>query len=374
MKPTFELFRQDDSMGARCGRVITEHNAFDTPVFMPVGTAGAVKGVLPIQLKEMGCHVILGNTFHLYLRPGHELVNRMGGLREFMSWNGSILTDSGGFQVFSLSAMNRITDEGVEFRSPLDGSRHFFTPERVATIQEHLGSSIAMVFDECVTWQADPAYLRSSVLRTTNWAKRFYAAHKLQEQRVFGIVQGGMDLGLRKESVDQITSIPFDGFAIGGLSVGEPAELTRRVLEATAPLLPKDKPRYLMGVGSPELIFEGVAQGIDMFDCVLPTRSGRHGTVFTRSGKINIKAARYKESQEPIDPFCMCSVCQTFTKGYIRHLFAAGEITAMVLATIHNLWFLLQLMRDIRQAIMEGSFAEMRKAFFDQYEMIPVSE
>jgi len=373
LKPTYELYRQDNETNARCGRVITHHNSFDTPVFMPVGTAGTVKGILPIQLQEMGCQVILGNTFHLYLRPGHELINRMGGLREFMSWDGSILTDSGGFQVFSLAAMNRITEEGVEFRSPLDGSQHFFTPELVAAIQEHLRSSIAMVFDECVPWQADHAYLQSSVRRTTNWAKRFYAAHRLQEQRVFGIVQGGMDLALRKESADQITSIPFDGYAIGGLSVGEPAELTRRVMEATAPLLPKDKPRYLMGVGSPELIFEGVSQGIDMFDCVLPTRSGRHGTVFTRGGKINIKAARYKESQDPIDPLCRCTVCQNFTKGYIRHLFAAGEITAMVLATIHNLWFLMQMMRDIRQAIMEDSFNEMRKAFFDQYETVSVS-
>jgi queuine tRNA-ribosyltransferase len=345
----------------------TAHGVVETPIFMPVGTSANVKGVLPDRLKEIGSQIILSNTFHLYLRPGHERIAEFGGLHEFMNWDRPILTDSGGFQVFSLSKMNKITEEGVHFRSPLDGSKHFFTPEKTVEIQEALGSDIAMVFDECADPHASEQYIRESVDRTYRWAKQFHAAHKREDQMVFGIVQGGTSKELRKLSAEQITSIPFDGYAIGGLSVGEPFDISMETLAATTPHMPFDKARYLMGVGTPEMLFGGVERGVDMFDCVLPTRSARHGTLYTRQGKIRVKGARFKDDKEPLEHDCDCYTCRHYSKGYLNHLYNKKEITAMVLGSIHNIRFLTRLMDDIRASIEQDRFIEFKREFFNIY-------
>jgi len=363
----FELLKTDEKSGARRGRLKTAHGTIETPVFMPVGTSANVKGVLPDRLIQLEAQIILSNTFHLYLRPGHERIKSFGGLHAFMNWERPILTDSGGFQVFSLSRINKISDEGVEFSSPIDGSKHFFTPEKTVEIQEALGSDIAMVFDECADPNADESYIRESINRTFKWAKQFKQAHRRPDQMVFGIVQGGTSEYFRKESAQQITSIPFDGYAIGGLSVGEPFDITIRTLEATTPHMPVDKPRYLMGVGTPEMIFNSVERGVDMFDCVLPTRSARHATLYTREGKIRIKGASYKDDPASVDEQCDCYTCRHFSRGYLNHLYNKKEITAMILGSIHNLRFLTKMMGDIRKSIEEGRFREFKERFFSLY-------
>jgi queuine tRNA-ribosyltransferase len=354
-----------DVSGARRGILNTPHGAVDTPFFMPVGTQGAVKALRNEALEELGAQIILGNTYHLYLRPGHELIRKLGGLHKFMSWNGAILTDSGGYQVFSLSGLRKITDDGVRFRSHLDGAEHLLTPEKAAEIQLALGSDIAMVLDECIETPAPRDIAESAVKRTTGWAQR--ARNHFQEraeqngelaQWQFGIVQGATFADLRRESARQLLEIDFPGYAIGGLAVGEPHEMTCRMAAEVTRLLPKEKPRYLMGVGRPEQIADYVAQGIDMMDCVLPTRAARHACIYTSQGRVLIKNARYAQDQKPLDSNCACSVCRRYTRAYLRHLFAAREPTAAILATHHNIHFYLDLMRQIREAIGFGNLVK----------------
>jgi queuine tRNA-ribosyltransferase len=330
---------------------------------MPVGTQASVKSLSPQDLTGIGAQIILGNTYHLYLRPGHELVDQLGGLHAFSSWDRPILTDSGGYQVFSLSALRRLTPEGVEFRSHIDGSKHWFTPQRVMDIQAGLGSDIMMVLDECVSYDANWEYTRDSVQLTTAWAQDSLQGYPpgRGNQLVFGIVQGGFFPDLRTRSAEEITALPFSGFAVGGLSVGEPKEVMLDILAHTAPLLPADKPRYLMGVGTPLDLLDGVAQGIDMFDCVLPTRNARNGTLYTSQGKINIKRREYRADDSPLDPQCNCYTCTTFSRAYLRHLYTARELLAYRLNTLHNLAFYLNLMRRVREAISAGTFAQLHR-------------
>jgi queuine tRNA-ribosyltransferase len=357
---------------ARRGRLDLPHAsgeaAVQTPVFMPVGTVGSVKAVPQDIVETLGARIILGNTYHLYLRPGHELIRRMGGLHKFISWPRAMLTDSGGFQVFSLNELRKVTADGVQFRSHLDGSSHFFTPERSIEIQIALGADIIMVFDECTEYPADYARARRSLDTTLAWAERskaYFEAHKHEvpwaenypgrAQSLFGIVQGGMYPDLRRESAERLVELDFPGYAIGGLSVGEPRHLTREVIESTLPYLPEDKPRYVMGVGYPEEIVEYASMGVDMMDCVLPTRAARHGLLFTSEGRLNIKNRRFAEDQGPADPECGCMVCRRYTRAYLRHLTAAQEPLSMVLNTIHNLAYYLDLMKSVRDAIAIGS-------------------
>jgi len=389
---------------ARRGRLCTPHAEIETPVFMPVGTLASVKGVPQDALEELGAQIILGNTYHLYLRPGVETVRRMGGLHGFMSWGRAILTDSGGFQVFSLNELRKVTEEGVTFRSHLDGSSHFFSPESAMEAQVGLGADIIMAFDECTEYPADQARARASMLLTARWAarsKKYFEEHKNEvpwrtrpeiptlaaksaarmghplgeeaaelrsagqpgaavptcsekTQTLFGIVQGGMDRVLRKESAERTIEIGFPGYAIGGLSVGEPRELTREIVESTLEHLPKDKPRYLMGVGTPEEIVEYARLGVDMMDCVLPTRAARHGLLFTSEGKVSIKQARYAQDPGPLDPNCECRVCRRYSRAYLRHLYASNEVLAQVLNTVHNLSFYLDTMERVRHSISLG--------------------
>ena len=386
---------------ARLGRLITPHAVVETPVFMPVGTVGTVKGIPQDLLEELGVNILLGNTYHLYLRPGVETVRQMGGLHGFMAWDRAILTDSGGFQVFSLNELRKVTEEGVTFRSHLNGSAHFFSPESSMEAQIGLGADIIMAFDECTEFPADRERMRTSMEMTARWAarsKKYFQEHKHEvpwstayvgpdapvragerplalqtaelrsagqtgasaptqdgaTQALFGIVQGGMDLGLRRESAERTIEIGFPGYAIGGLSVGEPREVTREVVEATLAHLPKDKPRYLMGVGTPEEIAMYAGLGVDMMDCVLPTRAARHGLLFTSEGKISIKQARYAKDSGPLDPACGCRVCRRYSRAYLRHLYAANEVLAQVLNTIHNLSFYLDTMQRVRHSIRLG--------------------
>ena len=354
-----------DATGARRGRLTTPHGPIETPAFMPVGTQATVKSLRNEALEELGAQIILGNTYHLYLRPGHKLVRKLGGLHRFMSWNRAILTDSGGYQVFSLSELRKITDEGVRFRSHLDGSEHLLTPEKAAEIQLALGSDIAMVLDECIETPAPREVAESALKRTTAWAKRareyFHQQAQLNgapPQWQFGIVQGATFADLRRESARQLLEIDFPGYAVGGLAVGEPHEVTCEMAAEVTALLPEDKPRYLMGVGRPEQLADYVALGIDMMDCVLPTRAARHACIYTCEGRVLIKNARYIEDQKPLDPTCTCSVCRRYTRAYLRHLFAAGELTAAILATHHNIHFYLDLMRQIREAIEFGNLVK----------------
>jgi queuine tRNA-ribosyltransferase len=354
-----------DATGARRGRLTTPHGPIDTPAFMPVGTQATVKSLRNEALEELGAQIILGNTYHLYLRPGHKLVRKLGGLHRFMSWNRAILTDSGGYQVFSLSELRKITDEGVRFRSHLDGSEHLLTPEKAAEIQLALGSDIAMVLDECIETPAPREVAESALKRTTTWAKRardyFHQQAQLNgapPQWQFGIVQGATFADLRRESARQLLEIDFPGYAVGGLAVGEPHEVTCEMAAEVTALLPEDKPRYLMGVGRPEQLADYVALGIDMMDCVLPTRAARHACIYTSEGRVLIKNARYIEDQKPLDPTCTCSVCRRYTRAYLRHLFAAGELTAAILATHHNVHFYLDLLRQIREAIEFGNLVK----------------
>jgi queuine tRNA-ribosyltransferase len=361
---SFEISKTDVS-GARRGILNTPHGPVDTPFFMPVGTQGAVKALRNEALEELGAQIILGNTYHLYLRPGHELIRRFGGLHKFMSWNGAILTDSGGYQVFSLSELRKITDDGVRFRSHLDGSEHLLTPERAAEIQLALGSDIAMVLDECIETPAPRDIAEAALKRTSEWAirARNYFQERAQQngelaQWQFGIVQGATFADLRRESARRLLEIDFPGYGVGGLAVGEPHEVTCEMAAEVTTLLPTEKPRYLMGVGRPEQIADYVALGIDMMDCVLPTRAARHACIYTSEGRVLIKNARYAQEQKPLDSNCTCSVCRRYTRAYLRHLFAAGELTAPILATHHNIHFYLDLMRQIREAIGFGNLVK----------------
>lgn len=335
---------------------------------MPVGTQATVKAMTPEELKEIGSQIILSNTYHLYMRPGHDLIERAGGLHKFMNWDKPILTDSGGFQVFSLGPLRKIKEEGVEFRSHLDGSKHFLSPEKATEIQNALGSDIIMAFDECAPYPADRQYVKNSLERTTRWLERCKAAHKYPEkQALFGIVQGGMYKELREQSAREITAIDLPGYAIGGLSVGEPKDMMYEVLDYTVPLLPEDKPRYLMGVGSPDDLLEGVLRGIDMFDCVLPTRIARNGTAMTSQGKVVVRNASYAEDFTSLDPECDCYTCKNYTKAYLRHLIKCNEILGARLLTIHNLRFLLKMMENVREAIKEDRLLDYKKDFFEKY-------
>ena len=364
----YELYNTDGR--ARLGKITTPHGEIETPVFMPVGTQATVKTMTPEELKEIGSQIILGNTYHLHLRPGDELIAKAGGLHKFMNWDRPILTDSGGFQVFSLGNLRSITEEGVNFASHINGAKLFISPEKAIEIQNNLGSDIMMVFDECPPHPAEKEYIKQSLHRTSRWAKRCIDANKNKDrQGLFGIVQGGVFEDLRDLSLKELLEYKndFSGFAIGGLSVGEPKEDMYRILKYTTPKLPEDKPRYLMGVGEPLDILEAVSEGIDMMDCVLPTRIGRHGTVFTRKGKLVVKNAKYKEDFTPMDEECDCYVCRNYTRGYIRHLFKANEILGMRLATYHNLYFLQKMMEEVREAIKENRFDDYKKDFIEKY-------
>ncbi|KXZ39422.1 queuine tRNA-ribosyltransferase [Alkalithermobacter thermoalcaliphilus JW-YL-7 = DSM 7308] len=364
----FELIKTCKQSGARLGKLYTPHGEIQTPIFMPVGTQATVKSMTPQELKEINSQIILSNTYHLYMRPGHKIVEKAGGLHKFMNWDRPILTDSGGFQVFSLGPLRKITEEGVEFRSHLDGSKHFISPEKAIEIQNSLGADIIMAFDECAPYPADRDYVKNSLERTTRWAKRCKDAHKNSDrQALFGIVQGGMYKDLREQSAKEIMDIGFPGYAIGGLSVGEPKELMYEVLDYTTPLLPKDKPRYLMGVGSPDDLLEGVIRGVDMFDCVLPTRIARNGTAMTSQGKVVVRNAQYAEDFTPLDPECDCYTCKNYTRAYIRHLIKANEILGARLITYHNLYFLLKLMENVRNAIKEDRLLDYKNEFFRKY-------
>ncbi len=365
---TYELIKTCKQTGARLGRVHTPHGSFETPIFMPVGTLATVKGMSPEELKEINAEIILSNTYHCYLRPGQDIVKQAGGLHGFMNWDRPILTDSGGFQVFSLSGLRKINEEGVTFRSHIDGSKHIFTPESVMGIENDLGADIIMAFDECAPYPSEYNYVKKSMERTTRWAKRCKDAHKdVERQSLFGIIQGGMYKDLRIESVNQLKDLNFPGYAIGGLSVGEPAELMYEVLDYTAPLMPADKPRYLMGVGSPDYLIEGAIRGIDMFDCVLPTRIGRNGTVLTNNGRVIIRDAKYSRDFSKLDPDCDCYVCRNYSRAYIRHLIKCGEVLGLRLTTWHNLYFLINLMKQVRQAIMEDRLGSFREEFYLKY-------
>ena len=366
----FTLLRTDSNSRARLGRIITPHGEIATPAFAPVGTQATVKALDPRDLHELGAELILGNTYHLYLRPGSDLVAEMGGLHTFMGWDGPILTDSGGFQVFSLAGNRKVSDEGVEFRSHIDGSRHLFTPEMVVQTQEQLGADIIMVLDECAQ-PGDRAYNELALARTHAWAERCLRAQRRSDQALFGIVQGGIFPDLRRQSAEFLTGLDFPGYAIGGLSVGETKEDMAAMLDITTPLLPEDKPRYLMGVGAPEDLVAGVARGVDMFDCVLPTRLARNGALFTRTGRINMRNARFARDRAPVEAGCQCYTCRNFSRAYLRHLFKAGELLASRLATIHNVHFLLDLMRDIREAIANHSFQAFSEEFLRRYPVIP---
>lgn len=364
----YEHIKTCKQTGARLGIVHTPHGSFETPAFMPVGTQATVKTMSPEELKAMGAGIILSNTYHLWLRPGHEIIKEAGGLHSFMNWDRPILTDSGGFQVFSLSEFRKIEEEGVHFRHHLNGSKLFLSPEKAMEIQNALGPDIMMAFDECPPYPATYKYMKASVERTSRWAERCLTAHaRPNEQALFGIVQGGEFEELRKQSAQDLILLDFPGYAIGGLSVGEPKDVMNRVLEFTTPLLPTDKPRYLMGVGSPDSLIDGSIRGIDMFDCVLPTRIARNGTLMTSKGRVVIKNAQYERDFGPLDENCNCYACQNYSRAYIRHLIRAGETFGIRLTTYHNLHFLLNLMEQIRQAIREDRLGDFREEFFEQY-------
>jgi len=363
----FDLLANDSESSARRGRLHTAHGAIETPVFMPVGTQGTVKGMMPETLHHLGAQIILGNTYHLFLRPGHELVEKMGGLHKFMNWSGPILTDSGGFQVFSLGKLCKIDEKGVRFQSHLDGSHQVITPESSIEIQQALGADIIMVFDECIPYPATREYVVDSTERSMRWAQRCKEAHRREDgSALFGIVQGGMHEDLRRKSAEDLIDIGFDGYAIGGLSVGEKAEVMYEVMDYTLPHLPDDRPRYVMGVGTPENLVEGVRRGVDMFDCVMPTRNARNGVLFTSFGKISIKQARYIDDSLPIDPDCDCYVCRNYSRAYLRHLYQSNEILSSVLNTTHNLHYYVGLMAQMREALDKGDFTNFYKEFYQK--------
>ncbi|MCR8846004.1 tRNA guanosine(34) transglycosylase Tgt [Paenibacillus sp. SC116] len=367
---TYELIKTCKQTGARLGRVHTPHGSFETPIFMPVGTLATVKTMSPEELKEMEARIILSNTYHLWLRPGHEVIREAGGLHKFMNWDRAILTDSGGFQVFSLSDMRKIEEEGVHFRSHLNGDKLFLSPEKAMEIQNALGPDIMMAFDECAPYPADHAYVKHSLERTTRWAERCFESHaRPHDQALFAIVQGGMYADLRKQSAMDLTSMDFPGYAIGGLSVGEPKHLMYEALDTTMPLLPTNKPRYLMGVGSPDALIEGAMRGVDMFDCVLPTRIARNGTTMTSQGRLVVRNAKYQRDFGPLDPNCSCYTCKNYSRAYLRHLIKADETFGLRLTTYHNLHFLLNMMAQVREAIREDRLRDFRDEFFENYGM-----
>ena len=359
----FEVIKECPHTKARAGRFHTPHGVIETPVFMPVGTQATVKTMTPDELKENNAQIILGNTYHLYLRPGHELIKEAGGLHKFMNWDRPILTDSGGFQVFSLGELRKIKEEGVTFRSHLDGSKHLFSPERVMEIEEAIGADIAMAFDECTPYPADYAYAKNSMERTTRWLERCVKAHTREDQALFGIIQGSMFKDLREESARQVTSFDLPGYGIGGLSVGEPAEVMYEMLDYNTDIMPKNKPRYLMGVGAADNLVEGVKRGVDMFDCVMPSRNARHATVFTWKGIMHVTNKCYETDERPIDEECDCPACRNFSRAYIRHLFKAQEMLAGRLAVMHNLYFYNTLTEKIRDALDNGTFEKFRQQY-----------
>ncbi|MHA6259302.1 tRNA guanosine(34) transglycosylase Tgt [Sporosarcina sp. CAU 1771] len=364
----YEHIKTCKQTGARLGIVHTPHGSFETPTFMPVGTQATVKTMSPEELKEIGSGIILSNTYHLWLRPGHDIVKEAGGLHKFMNWDKPILTDSGGFQVFSLSKFRTIEEEGVHFRHHLNGSKLFLSPEKATEIQNALGADIMMAFDECPPYPATFEYMKASVERTSRWAERCLNAHgRANDQGLFGIVQGGEFEALRKQSAKDLVSMDFPGYAIGGLSVGESKRVMNEVLEFTTPLLPADKPRYLMGVGSPGSLIDGAIRGIDMFDCVLPTRIARNGTLMTSSGRLNIKNAQFERDFGPLDDKCSCHVCKNYSRAYIRHLIRADETFGIRLTSYHNLHFLLNLMQNVRDAIQNDCLGDFREEFFENY-------
>lgn len=364
----FELLKTAKDSKARLGKITTNHGEIETPIFMPVGTRATVKTMTPDELKKIGSQIILSNTYHLFLRPGTDIIEKAGGLHNFMNWDKPILTDSGGFQVFSLSDNRKITEEGVHFRSHIDGSKMFISPEKSIDIQNVLGSDIMMAFDECAPYPASHEYIDNSMRRTLRWAERCKEHHKnIDKQTLFGIIQGGMYKDLREISAKEMVDMDFKGYSIGGLSVGEPLDLMNDILDYTTDFMPENKPRYLMGVGSPDYLFEAVERGVDMADCVLPTRIARNGTVLTHKGRIAIKNALYKEDFSSLDEDCQCYTCRNFSKAYIRHLFNVDEILGMRLATIHNLYFLLDMMKNIRESIKGDYFLEYKNDFYKKY-------
>lgn len=367
-KSIFTQHQRSSQCDARRGEVATKHGMVQTPVFMPVGTQASVKAVTVENLVDIGAQIILGNTYHLFIRPGHALIERFGGLHGFMNWDRPILTDSGGFQIFSLKELATITEEGATFRSHLDGSKKFLSPEDAVKVQESLGSDIMMCLDTCIPYPADRSQTVESTALTGRWARRCREAHRKKEQLLFGITQGGMYPELRKESAETLIDIGFDGYAIGGLSVGESKQQMHDMTEATVAHLPDEQPVYLMGVGTPEDLVEGVWRGVDMFDCVMPTRNARNGTLFTSSGKVVIKNSRHREDQAPVDERCGCYTCRNYSRAYLRHLFVSREILAYHLNTIHNLYYYLNLMQEIREAIEKDSFASFRNDFYGRLE------
>lgn len=364
----FTLVRKDPSSRARAGLMRTPHGEIPTPVFAPVGTQATVKSVSPRELGELGATLVLANAYHLYLRPGADIIAMMGGLHRFMAWKRPILTDSGGFQIFSLAALSEVNDKGVIFRSHLDGSEHLFTPEKAIEIQEKLGGDIIMCLDECTPNPAGYDYENKALERTHHWAERCKRAQTRDDQALFGIVQGGTFPDLRRKSAEFLTSLDFPGYAIGGLSVGEAKETTRQMVDLTVSLLPEGRPRYLMGVGSPADLFDYVARGVDIFDCVLPTRLARNGTVFVRTGRLNLRNARFADDPRPIEEGCQCYTCRNFSRAYLRHLIQSEEILGLCLTTLHNLYFILKLMREMREAILDGTFAAFKEEFLAGYE------
>ena len=370
----FRVIKKDRHTSARAGVLSTPHGEIPTPVFMPVGTQGTVKALSQQELAVSGAGIILGNAYHLYLRPGMETIREAGGLHRFIGWDHALLTDSGGYQVFSLADLNRITEEGVAFQSHIDGAHHLFTPEKVMEIEHTLGADIIMAFDECAPYPCTHEYAKQSHERTLRWAERcqkhletLSGQEERPEQALFGIVQGSVFPDLRGQSAKALSAMDFPGYAIGGLSVGEPKPVMLDMLEEVLPYLPTEKPHYLMGIGHPEDLVEGVARGMDMFDCVVPTRYGRNGTVFTRSGKLVVKNAPYARDFSPIDPECPCPVCQHYTRAYLRHLFQAGEILALRLATLHNIYFFMEMMHEMREAILHDVFSEWSERFRATY-------
>jgi queuine tRNA-ribosyltransferase len=370
---TFQLEKKEAYSKARCGILTTDHGAIQTPIFMPVGTNGTVKSLSPPELSENGVQIILANTYHLYLRPGHQLLAKFGGLHKFMGWDGPILTDSGGFQVFSLSDLRKIDDQGVTFQSHLDGTKHRFTPEKTIEIQSHIGSDIMMVLDECTPYPCDYEYAKKSMNLTVQWAQQSknywlqYSSDQAVKQSLFGIVQGSVYNDLRKECVEKLSDLDFPGYAIGGLAVGESGDERKRMTDLCTDLLPVEKPRYLMGVGLPEDILEAIDLGVDMFDCVIPTRNARNGTVFTSKGKLIVKSARCKTQNEAIDKNCSCYTCKNFSRAYIRHLFNSNEILGLRLATVHNIHFYMWLVGEARNHIMDDTFGAWKSQLLEQW-------
>jgi queuine tRNA-ribosyltransferase len=367
MKYGFKVLQKDPASSARLGKITTSHGEVNTPVFMPVATQGTVKALVPEMVKSIGTEMLLVNTYHLYLRPGHRIIKKFNGIHKFMNWDAPILTDSGGFQIFSLSALRKITDDGVMFQSHIDGSKHFITPEASIEIQEALGSDIIMCFDECTPYPASFEEAEKSLELTIHWAKRCKNIKMDNGQALFGIIQGGIYPELRQRAIEEICiKIGYDGYALGGLSVGEPKDILMNIVEASAPLLPEEKPRYLMGAGTPEDIVACVDYGIDMFDCVIPTRCARNGLLFTNHEKVVIKHARYREDASPPDVTCDCYTCRNYSRAYLRHLFMAKEILAMTLNTIHNVRHYMRLMEQIREAIRNGRYTDFKRAFIER--------